>query len=148
MFAQTGRPDLAFGIWSRLLSESAPDDPWQDPIRDQIEIAAMQAGVDYVLPPRDAAPQRGPSEADIDAAGDLSPAERMQMIQGMVGGLAERLGTDGGPPEDWARLIRAYGVLGQYDAARAVWAEAQRVFPDDINRVVILQAARDAGIEQ
>ena len=148
MFAQTGRPDLAFRIWEQLLAESQPSDPWQDPIRDQIEVAAMQAGVDYVLPARDAAPTRGPSAGDIEAAEDLSPAERMQMIEGMVGGLAARLAEEGGPPADWARLIRAYGVLGQFDAARAVWAEAQRVFPDDINRVTILQAARDAGIEQ
>lgn len=148
MFAQTGRPDLAFRIWEQLLAESQPDDPWQEPIRDQIEVAAMQAGVDYVLPARDAAPTRGPSAGDIEAAEDLSPAERMQMIEGMVGGLAERLSSEGGPPADWARLIRAYGVLGQFDAARAVWAEAQRVFPDDINRVTILQAARDAGVEQ
>ena len=70
------------------------------------------------------------------------------MIEGMVSGLAERLAQDGGPPEDWARLIRAYGVLGQQQAAAAIWAEAQDVFPDDINRVIILQAARDAGVAQ
>lgn len=148
MFAQTGRPDLAFRIWAQLLAQSQPGDPWQDPIRDQIEVAAMQAGVDYEMPARGAAPTRGPSTADIEASEDLSPAERMQMIEGMVGGLAERLAVEGGPPADWARLIRAYGVLGQSDAARVVWAEAQRVFPDDITRVTILQAARDAGIEQ
>jgi cytochrome c-type biogenesis protein CcmH len=148
MFAQTGRPDLAFRIWAQLLAESQPDDPWQDPIRDQIEIAAMQAGVDYEMPARDAAPTRGPTTADIEASEDMTAGDRMQMIEGMVGGLAERLASQGGPPADWARLIRAYGVLGQSAAARAVWAEAQRVFPDDINRVPILEAARDAGIEQ
>ena len=148
MFAQTGRPDIAFRIWAQLLAESPPDAPWQDPIRDQIEFAAMQAGVDYVPPERDAAPLRGPSSEDIEAARDMTAGDRLQMIEGMVSGLAQRLGTEGGPPEEWARLIRAYGVLGRTQDAEAVWQEAQRVFPDDINRVVILEAARDAGVEQ
>lgn len=148
MFAQTGRADLAFRIWAQLLAESPADAPWQDPIRDQIEFAAMQAGVDYVPPERDAAPVRGPSSEDIEAAQDMTAADRLQMIEGMVSGLAQRLGTEGGPPEEWARLIRAYGVLGRTQEAEAIWREAQQVFPDDINRVVILEAARDAGVEQ
>jgi cytochrome c-type biogenesis protein CcmH len=144
--AQTGRPDVAFGIWRALLEGSAPDAPWVPPIRAQILDLALVAGVDYVLP--EASQMRGPSQDDIDAAGEMSPTERMEMIEGMVAGLSERLATEGGPPADWARLIRAYGVLGRRDAAAAVWAEAQEVFPDDINRVPILQAARDAGVEQ
>ena len=148
MFAQTGRPDLAFRIWAQLLAESPADAPWQDPIRGQIEFAAIRAGVDYVPPERDAAPVRGPSTEDIEAAQDMTAADRLQMIEGMVSGLAQRLGTEGGPPEEWARLIRAYGVLGRIQEAEAIWREAKKVFPDDINRVVILEAARDAGVEQ
>ncbi len=146
MAAQTGRPDIAFRVWRALLSQSAADDPWVPAIRAQIEELAMLAGVDYVLPR--ANEMRGPSEEDLAAAEGMSPAARMEMIQGMVTGLAERLATEGGPPEDWARLIRAYGVLGQREAAAAIWAEAQQVFPDDIRRVPILEAARDAGVEQ
>ncbi len=148
LFAQTGRPDIAFNLWRGLLEESQPDAPWVGPIRAQIEDLAFFAGVDYRLPPEGSAPLRGPSAADIEAAGDLDPAARMEMIRSMVGGLSERLATEGGPPADWARLIRAYGVLGERGTAAAIWEEAQRVFPDDLARVPILEAARDAGVAQ
>jgi len=145
--AQTGRPDIAFRVWRALLETSTPDAPWIPPIRAQIEELAMIGGVDYVLPSLGEAP-RGPTAGDIAAAEGMDPEARMEMIRGMVEGLSERLATEGGPPEDWARLIRAYGVLGRRDAAAAIWEEAQQVFPDDINRVPILRAARDAGVAQ
>jgi len=73
--------------------------------------------------------------------------ERMEMIEGMVGGLAERLATEGGPLPDWARLIQAYGVLGRLDAAAAVYAEAQLVFADDQTALDTLASAADrAGL--
>jgi len=149
MHLQTGRPDLAFRIWQAQLREGPPDAPWIAPIRAQIEQAARRAGIDYTLPPASSgAGPRGPSAADMAAAQDMSPSERMEMIEGMVSGLSERLATEGGPPEDWARLIRAYGVLGRRGQAAAIWAEAQQVFEDDVARLPILQAARDAGVAQ
>ncbi len=45
MFAQNGRPDIAFNIWSELLERSRPNDPWVRPIRSQIKEAAAWAGV-------------------------------------------------------------------------------------------------------
>ena len=150
MHLQTGRPDLAFRVWQAQLQAGPPDAPWIAPIRAQIEGAARRAGVDYQLPeataPALAGP--GPSAADMEAAEAMSPTERLEMIQGMVSGLSERLATEGGPPEDWARLIRAYGVLGRRDAAAAIWSEAQVVFEDEAVRLPILRAARDAGVAQ
>jgi cytochrome c-type biogenesis protein CcmH len=149
MFYQTGRPDRAFRIWREQLRQSSATAPWVSPIRAQIEDAARRAGIEYSLPPvasGSAAP--GPSAADIDAAGEMTPSERMEMIEGMVSGLSERLATEGGPPEEWARLIRALGVLGRTDRAAAIWGEAQQVFPDEATRLPILRAARDAGVAQ
>jgi cytochrome c-type biogenesis protein CcmH len=150
MFTQIGRPDRAFRIWSQLLAESTPEAPWQQAIRAQIDEVAMRAGVDdYAPPPLGAAPMLpGPSGEDMDAAAAMTPAERIEMIEGMVAGLADRLANDGGPPEEWARLIRAYGVLGRTEDAATIWAEAQNAFPDDETRVPILQAARDAGVAE
>ncbi|MEL6643919.1 MAG: c-type cytochrome biogenesis protein CcmI [Pseudomonadota bacterium] len=145
--SQVGRYDVAFRVWRALLETSGAEDPWVPPIRAQIVSLSQLAGVDYVLPEIDSTAP-GPTAADVAAAEDMSPAARMEMIRGMVDGLSDRLATDGGPPEDWARLIRALGVLGQRDRAAAIWAEAQEVFPDDINRVPILRAARDAGVAQ
>ncbi|MEL6167711.1 MAG: c-type cytochrome biogenesis protein CcmI [Pseudomonadota bacterium] len=142
--AQTGRPDRAFRIWRRLLEGTSDQAPWALPIRAQIEQVAALAGVDYVLPELG----RGPTADDVAAAEQMSPTERMAMIEGMVASLSSRLAEDGGPPEDWARLIRALGVLGQREDAAAIWTEAQQVFPDPVTRLPILDAARDAGVAQ
>jgi cytochrome c-type biogenesis protein CcmH len=148
MQMQIGRPDRGFRIWEALLRESGSEAPWVEPIRAQIEEAAFRAGVDYSLPPLDSAPVRGPSAADVAAAGEMTAEDRMAMIENMVQGLSERLATEGGPPEDWARLIRALGVLRRTDEAAAIWAEAQRVFTDQVALIPVLQAARDAGVAQ
>jgi cytochrome c-type biogenesis protein CcmH len=83
----------------------------------------------------------------MDAAAELSPEDQQAMIGGMVAGLADRLATEGGTAQEWARLIRAYGVLGDQEAARTVWEEAQQVFVSSMRGMEILtNAARDAGV--
>lgn len=147
MNAQIGRPDLAFRLWVQLLGQSPPEAPWVPAIRAQIVDVAALAGVDYELPPVDQMP--GPSEADVAAASDLTPAQRMEMIEGMVGGLADRLSSEGGPPQDWARLIRALAVLGRHGQALAIYTEAQEVFAGDrAALVMLLDAAQEANIAQ
>ncbi len=145
MYAQSGRYDLSFRAWAPLLDESAPSDPWVRPIRAQIEDVAARAGVNYDLP--EAAP--GPSREQMEAAEDMTAEERSQMIRGMVDGLSERLAAQGGPPEDWARLIRALGVLGETGRARAIWAEAQTVFAGAPDAVALIEeAAIAAGVAE
>ncbi len=48
----------------------------------------------------------------------------------MVDRLAKRLQTQPDDPQGWARLIRAYGVLGRKDRQDAAVAEARRLFKD------------------
>ncbi|MDJ0822208.1 MAG: c-type cytochrome biogenesis protein CcmI [Paracoccaceae bacterium] len=148
MMAQTGRPDVAFRMWDRLLSEGPGDAPWIPPIREQIEEMAYRAGVpNFTMP--EAEPPRGPSQADIDAASEMSEEDRQAMIQGMVANLSDRLATEGGPPADWARLIAAYGVLGNTDQAAAIWANAQEVFADNAEALeLVREGARRAGVAQ
>lgn len=147
MFAQNDRADLAFQLWRQVLNESQPGDPWVAPIRGQIEFMAMRAGVNYTLPPEDA--PRGPTQADIAAAMDLDPEARAAMIEGMVAQLSNRLATEGGTAEDWARLIAAYGVMGALDDAGAVWTEAQVVFATRPEALATIRAAaQTAGVAQ
>lgn len=125
LFAQNGRFDLAVRIWRPLLDRSAPDAPWVAPILDQMPEVAALAGVQWSPPER---LTRGPSAADVEAAAGMDPEARQAMIRGMVEGLASRLASDGGGPEEWAQLIRALGVLGERDRAATIWAEAQGRF--------------------
>ncbi|OWJ80604.1 c-type cytochrome biogenesis protein CcmI [Haematobacter genomosp. 1] len=147
MLAQTGRPDLAFRLWSDLLETSPPGSPWIPAIRQDLPRLALLAGVDYTLPPEAAPPIAGPSAADISAADDMTPQDRDAMVRGMVDRLSDRLSREGGPPEDWARLISSLGVLGEGQKAAAVWAEAQEVFAGrDSALAPIRDAAEKAGV--
>ena len=141
---QGGRPDITYGLWTALLGEGPADAPWIAAIEDQIRDVALAAG--RPVPERT---RPGPSQDDIDAAGAMSAEARDEMIRGMVAGLSDRLATEGGPAEDWARLIRSLGVLGERAEANAVLQEALGVFaasPADLD--ILREAGRDAEVLQ
>ena len=141
MHAQNARPDIAFRLW-RPLVESGGVSFHVSLAREQIGLAAVRAGVDYTPPAIS-----GPGLDDIAAAQDMSEEDRTAMIGGMVAGLADRLATEGGPASDWARLIRAYGVLGDTVAAQAIWDEARTAFGGDAGAMALIEdAARSAGV--
>ena len=145
MFAQVGRPDRTFGLWRGLLEEGPQDAPWIAPIRSQIEEIAAAAGIRYALP--DAPGAKGPDAGDLAAAAEMTPEERQAMIAGMVGQLAERLATEGGPAADWARLITALAVQGDTARATEIWAEAEALFAGTpADAAVIAEAAARAGL--
>ncbi|WP_146346961.1 c-type cytochrome biogenesis protein CcmI [Falsiphaeobacter marinintestinus] len=147
MLMQTGRPDLAFRVWDQTLRAGPPDAPWIAPIRGQIEDAAWRAGVEYELPPLQSAPLAGPSAEDMQAVQDMTDDERQEMIRGMVDRLSERLASEGGSPEEWARLIGALGVLGDTDRAAAIYDEALQVFAASPQALdAIRNAGRQAGL--
>ena len=118
MMVQTGRPDVGFRIWDALLPQIGTG-----------------------------APARGPSAEDIEAASEMSADDRMEMIGGMVAGLSDRLASEGGPPQDWARLITSLGVLGDTDQARAVYDNALEVFSGDNAALDMIRSAGErAGV--
>jgi cytochrome c-type biogenesis protein CcmH len=148
MFLQTGRPDLAFRFWAPLWEGSNPDDPWVDALRQQLPDVAFMAGQHRYQMPDLRAPLAGPDAAAMQAAQDMSPEERQTMIRGMVDGLMERLAAEGGTAPEWARLIRALGVLGDMDRARAIHAEALTRFAGrDGDLAEIAAAAAEAGLQ-
>ena len=142
LYNQTDRPDVALRVWRRIIEGGDPMNFHVASARAQAPDAAFRAGVEYALPET-----RGPSFEQMEAAQDMSPEDQQAMIGGMVSGLANRLATEGGPAQDWARLIRAYGVLGDIESAQTVWNEAQQVFVGSMRGMEILtNAARDAGV--
>jgi cytochrome c-type biogenesis protein CcmH len=145
MFAQVGRFDRSFILWRRLLEEGPESAPWIAPIRAQIADIAMRAGVDYTPPEV----QKGPSAADIENAGQMSAEDRQAMIAGMVAQLGERLAAEGGPVQDWARLITSLSVLNRRDEAKAIYAEAKGKFAGKAEELAQLKAAADqAGVSE
>ncbi|PSL21701.1 c-type cytochrome biogenesis protein CcmI [Shimia abyssi] len=148
MFLQNDRPDLTFRLWDQVLLQSPPDAPWVPAIRARITDLAWYAGVEYTLPaPPHSDGLSGPTAEDIEAVRDMTDADRADMIRGMVSNLSERLATEGGTPQEWARLIGAYGVLEETGRAQAIFEEAQEVFGTDPQAMqIIREGARRAGI--
>ncbi|MFT4961384.1 MAG: cytochrome c-type biogenesis protein CcmH [Paracoccaceae bacterium] len=148
MMSQTGRPDVTFRIWEQLLRDGPAEAPWIAPIRAQIDDMAYLAGVEFDLP-AEAKPLRGPSAGDVAAAGEMNETDRMEMIQGMVAQLSDRLATEGGSPAEWARLIVALGVLDRTDQAQAIYDNALEVFAGNAAGLdAVAAAARQVGILQ
>lgn len=149
MLAQVGRPDIAYRVWTETLRDAPAGAPWADAIRAQIDELAFRAGVFNAPDPSAASDQPGPSQDDVAAAADLTPEERQEMIQGMVNQLSDRLATEGGSPEEWARLIAALGVLGQAQRAIEIRDEATEVFAGNTAALEMIDAAAlQAGVAQ
>lgn len=109
LMAQNGRMDDAIAAWERLKAETPGEAPWLEFLNGMLaEAKAVRDGV------------RGPSAADIEAAGELSPEERQELIAGMVAQLEGRLTSDGGTPEEWLRLMNAYVQLDRRDDAERI----------------------------
>jgi cytochrome c-type biogenesis protein CcmH len=116
MMGQNGRYDLGFRMWRPLLDGPA-DAPWMAALRAQMPDMAARAGAEVELPMLEG----------------LTP-------EAMVARLSERLATDGGPPEDWAQLIRSLLVLGQVERAETIRAEALQVFGDSDEAMALIRA--------
>jgi cytochrome c-type biogenesis protein CcmH len=146
MFIQLWRPDEAFARWAPLLERSRPMAPWVPALRAQLPQVAAEAGeARYVLPEVGMIP--GPDAETIAAAEAMTPEERLKMVRGMVAQLNERLATEGGTAEEWARLITSYAVLDERDSARSIWDEAQLRFAGQTADLALLRrAAEQAGV--
>ncbi|MDP4796345.1 MAG: c-type cytochrome biogenesis protein CcmI [Rhodospirillales bacterium] len=131
-------------IWTDLLAIQPKGAPFAEAVKAQIARAAdeggfkvsdlqpsetalgLAKGMAASLPAETAASTAAPSAAptapgpnkqDIEAAGQMTPEERMSFIRSMVARLADKLKEDPTDKAGWERLIRAYEVLGETDKA-------------------------------
>lgn len=135
--AQAGNTEQAIERWQALAADTPEDSEIRSELARRIEEAAKEAGIaaPVLAPgrklaaappdtgrPADAAP--GPSAQDVAAAQQMTPEERMTMIRGMVGKLAQKLDANPNDAEGWLRLGRAYDVLGEPDKAGDAYKRA------------------------
>jgi len=134
-------------IWTDLL-EIVPDNAsFSDAVREQIARAAEEGrfnaadlkpsetakeisqGMKSSLPTNSSASAApvapGPTREQMKAAGEMSPEDRMALIQSMVDRLAEKLEENPNDRMGWERLIRAYEVLGDTEKAEAAKARLE-----------------------
>jgi cytochrome c-type biogenesis protein CcmH len=152
--AQSGEGERALAIWETLLAEAAPDAPWRAAVEAAIREAGRAAGIEVEAmlgrarsrasetrslaasegAGRESAAARLPSGEVAERArtiAALPPEERAAAIRGMVESLEARLEASGGDAEGWVRLGRARVVLGEPEKARAAFARALVLRPDD-----------------
>jgi cytochrome c-type biogenesis protein CcmH len=120
--AQQGDLRGAAQGWMDLIAIAPSGATWLPVVRQHLEQAARQAGIDpaTVHPSAEAralvaASESGPAAATAE---EVSRQQRSQTIQGMVDRLAARLRDNPDDLEGWRRLARAYQVLGEADKAR------------------------------
>jgi cytochrome c-type biogenesis protein CcmH len=111
--AQQGNIEQAKSAWTAMRQGLPPDSPWLGAIDQALAEADRQTAAAGAAPS-----QGGPSQADVDAASQMSTEDRNAMIASMVARLDERLKQNPRDAEGWQRLIRSYVVLGKTDEAR------------------------------
>lgn len=132
---QDGKKDVAIAGFRDILARSEPDAPWRPTVEQRI--AALTG----------TAPPPGPTAEQVDAAAEMSAEDRQAMIEGMVGGLAEKLKTDGKNLDGWLRLIRAYTVLDKRDLAVQALGEAKGALAGDTAALTSLDSlAKELGL--
>lgn len=147
---QRGERDAAMDDWIALIRSAPADSPWAAEVRVFVERVAAERKIDISgrLPPVQSAgaagAPRGPTADQMAAAQDMSEADRQQMVQGMVSGLAERLKQNPRDRAGWERLMRARMVMGDTQQAASDYRDARRAFagsPAD------QQALREAALQ-
>lgn len=149
---QRGEREAAMTAWIDLINSAPEGAPWAAEVRAFVEDLARERGQDISARLRTAsggsaaaAPPGipGPTAAQIAEAGSMSEADRQAMIQGMVGGLEERLRASPRDRDGWVRLMRARMVLGDSAAATAAWRNGMRAFADSpAEQAALTEAAR------
>jgi cytochrome c-type biogenesis protein CcmH len=134
--AQNGNVAAAVDRCIALVNGAPSDAGWLPMVLARIEEAALAQGIDItgritVTPPMASNAPGGPSREDMEAAAEMTPEERQEMILGMVSQLADKLAENPQDPEGWARLMRAYMVIGQPDQAKQAYDTARQEFAGD-----------------
>jgi cytochrome c-type biogenesis protein CcmH len=115
---ESGHRDEGLAAWKALAASLPANDPRRQ-VLDQ-QIATLEGG--------------GAAASIATAA----PADQLEMIRGMVAGLAARLKDHPDDPDGWARLVKSYGVLGDAKAKAGALARARALFrnrPQDLAKI-------------
>jgi cytochrome c-type biogenesis protein CcmH len=117
--AQSGDSTAALKRWRALEARSPTDAPWLPTLRAEIQRVARLSG----------AP--APTQDQVQAMQNMSPADRQQAIRGMVEGLDAKLRENPNDRDGWLRLANARRVLGESGKAIEAYAKADALAPVD-----------------
>ena len=131
---QEGKTAAATAAFEAFLKDTPEDAPWR-----QMLLAELQD--------MSARPPVLDAQTMKDAAG-MSADDQQAMIRSMVDGLEQRLATSPDDLAGWLRLIRARGVLGETDKARAAYDRARSQFVGNADALAQIDSlAKEMKIE-
>jgi cytochrome c-type biogenesis protein CcmH len=143
----------AIAAWLDLLADTPAGAPWEaDLVRtieqvgaiNKIDVAPRLAKVQESRTPALLAPGsgsvagaaaaptvRGPSAAEVAAAGALTPSQQREMAEGMVAQLEARLQAEPKNLDGWVMLMRSRMTLGEPAKAKAALDAAVKANPGE-----------------
>ncbi len=137
---QDGETDRAKAAFEAIAKESPADAPWLPLVNDHI---VKNGGA----PVASGKAPGGPTQEDVAAAQNMTPADQQQMIRGMIESLNAKLKADPNNFEGWVRLVRSYAVLNDKDRAADALKRGLAVFPVDGDQGrQLLEMGRELGI--
>ncbi|HEY1931771.1 MAG TPA: c-type cytochrome biogenesis protein CcmI [Acetobacteraceae bacterium] len=138
--AQAGEEKRAIDAWVSLAADLPDDSPMREQIANGIQQAAKAGGVTappipkgVAEPPPAVAAPGAPTQDQMAAAAQMTPAQRTEMIRGMVAQLAVKLQAQPDDLDGWMRLGRAYAVLGDLNKAGDAYEHAVKLKPGDLD---------------
>lgn len=144
---QDGKRDDARKMWSDMLAGAPQDAAWTAPVRRALAELDAQSGKDGATDAAKPQAAPGPAASDVEAAAKMDSGDRNAFIRSMVARLADKLKQNGDDPEGWARLVRAYGVLGEADKAQAATTDARKALAADATKLARFEDALKAGTD-
>ncbi len=132
--AQAGDARKAIGAWLELAAGLPEDSSMREEIARRVVEAANSAGIPPPALPKGLAAEEqapGPTPEQMQAAADMPPDQRAQMVNGMIEKLAAKLREDPNDLEGWLRLGRAYLVRGESAKAVDAYDHAAALKPGD-----------------
>jgi cytochrome c-type biogenesis protein CcmH len=146
---QRGEQQGALAAWAGLIEDAPADAPWLPDLRQRTAALAQELGLDpdravpasrpaaaEIEGPDGATGPRGPSAEQMRAAEAMSPAERQEMIRGMVAGLVARLEQQPDDIEGWRMLGRSWAALGEAAKSAEAYRQVASRLPDDVTAQV------------
>jgi len=144
---QEGRRDEAVKRWTALVSSAREGAEWLPLVKNALA-RIDEKEPSFIAPPNSDAASPAPNASQVTAAAQMAPAERNQMIEGMVARLAQRMAENGSDVDGWLRLIKAYSVLGEREKALSAAANARSALAgDNDNLRRIGELAKELGLE-
>lgn len=148
---QAGRPQYAYDGWLALARDLPASSPAWRAVVGRLQAVADELGIDLAadLPAVNEAakPAPGPSQADVEAAANMSAEDRQAFIRTMVDRLADRLAKNPDDFDGWMRLGRAFGVLGEHAKAGEAYGKAAALHPGEADPLAFRAAALLQGTE-